>query len=424
MSNLTRRHFIQAAGAAALAPMAGLGATADLAVTGKAEHCIFMWLGGGMSQIDTFDPKRIGNPKTKTAGTYYQTIETAVPGVRVTEHLPRVAGLVDRMTLFRSISHGTFDEHATATQFVHLGRRITETIRYPSIGSIVAHERGAACAGLPPYVLIGYPSAAREPGFLGPSNGYIYLTDTESGPAGFVRHDDVTATRQARRESLLNRMRAPASDDRALAAQDEVIAQSLRLAGPRFMESFDLKQENAATRQSYGGEFGQRCLVARRLIERGVRFIEVSHNLNFLNGTGWDIHNEGYINQHHLIHELDNALAGLVSDLENRKLLDRTLVVVATEFGRPPEFDGKGGRGHQSKCYTMVMAGGGLRHRGVYGVSDELSKKVAENPVSIPDFLATICAALNIDPAKKLVDDFKRPVPITDGGVPVASLFA
>ena len=374
-----------------------------------------------MSHIDTFDPKRRGDKK-KIAGTYYDSIETAMPGVRVTEHLPRVAKLIERMTIVRTVSHNTFDEHATATQFVHSGRRLSETIRYPSIGSIISHERGAAAEGVPPYVLIGYPNGARDPGFLGPKYGYLYLTDTESGPAGFMRPDDVDAARAARREILLDRMRAKAAADPAYAAQDEVIAQSLRLAGPQFMRTFNLKEESPTLRAQYGGEFGQRCLLARRLVEDGVRFIEVSHNLNFINGTGWDIHNDGHLKQHVLIQELDNALSTLITDLENRKMLDRTLVVVATEFGRPPEFDAGGGRGHQSKCYSMVLAGGGLRHRGVYGRSDDLAKTVAEYPVTIPDFHATICAAMRIDPAKKLVDDFKRPVPITDGGIPVAQL--
>jgi uncharacterized protein (DUF1501 family) len=188
------------------------------------------------------------------------------------------------------------------------------------------------------------------------------------------------------------------------------------------MRNFKLSDEPADLRNHYGGEFGQRCLLARRLVQAGVRFIEVSHNLNFMNGTGWDVHNEGIQNQHLLIQELDTALSALVEDLEKKKLLDRTLIVVGTEFGRPPEFDGRGGRGHQGTAFSMVLAGGGLNHRGAYGVTDELAKKVLENPVSIPDFHATIHCALGVDPAKELMDS-SRPVPITDGGAPVAALF-
>jgi uncharacterized protein (DUF1501 family) len=150
--------------------------------------------------------------------------------------------------------------------------------------------------------------------------------------------------------------------------------------------------------------------------------VEVSHNLNFLNGTGWDTHNEGQLKQHLLIEELDNAFAGLVEDLTRQKMLDSTLVVIATEFGRPPEFDSGGGRGHQSLGYTMVLAGGGLRTGRVVGATDELGGKVAERPVSLPDFHATIHAALGIDPAKSLFAG-DRPVPITDRGRPIAELF-
>jgi uncharacterized protein (DUF1501 family) len=153
-----------------------------------------------------------------------------------------------------------------------------------------------------------------------------------------------------------------------------------------------------------------------------VRFVEVSHNLNFINGTGWDVHNEGINNQHLLIQEMDVALSGLITDLEEKKLLDRTLVVIGTEFGRPPEFDGRGGRGHQGTAFTLVLAGGGLKHCGAYGVSDDIAKKVEKDPVSIPDFHATIHATLGIDPAKELYDG-PRPVPITDGGKPIAALF-
>jgi uncharacterized protein (DUF1501 family) len=150
--------------------------------------------------------------------------------------------------------------------------------------------------------------------------------------------------------------------------------------------------------------------------------VEVSHNLNFLNGSGWDVPNEGIRNQHLLVQELDQALAGLIVDLQAQQLLDKTLIVVATEFGRPPEFDARGGRGHQGSAFSMVLAGGGLRHCGAYGTTDELSKKILENPVSIPDFHATILAALGMDPKNDLKDG-SRPVPSTDGGAPISALF-
>ena len=391
---------------------------------GNAEHVISIWLGGGMGQIDTFDPKQKGDPKGKKAGSYYDSIETAVAGVRVCEHLKGVAPLMDRVTAVRTVHHEVIDEHAAATNRMHTGRPVAGTVTYPSMGSIIANQRGAAVEGAPAYVLIGYPNVTRGPGFLGSKSGYLYLTDTSRGPAGLSRPAEVTTERQARREELLATLQASSakSGDTRLRDYDDAIAQSLKLSGPEFSQAFQLDREPTDLRNRYGGEFGQRCLLSRRLVERGVRFIEVSHNLNFLNGAGWDVHNEGIVQQHALIQELDSAVATLLTDLEEKKMLDKTLIVITTEFGRPAEFDSGGGRGHQGKAFTCVLAGGGLRHCGAYGETDDLAKKVVADPVSVPDFFATIFASLGVDYTKNLYDG-DRPVPITDMGHPISKLF-
>ena len=420
---MDRRSFVTALG---LAPFAASPLFANSGVAGpkgKAEHCIFIWLGGGMGQADTFDPKALGDNKAtkKKPGSLYPSIETSVPGVRLCEHLPRTAKLMEHVTAVRSVNHKVIDEHAFATNLVHTGRMISGNAVYPSIGSIVAHRRGAADPSVPAYMLIGYPNVSRGPGFLGVKDGYVYLVDTQSGPAGFTRPDGLTSDRESARRALLAGTGEAAAGS-ALAEYADAQKEAFRLAGPSFMRHFDLSKEPADLRASYGGEFGQRCLLARRLIEGGVRFIEVSHNLNFINGTGWDVHNDGITHQHTLIRELDHALAGLTADLKSKGLLDKTLIVVATEFGRPAEFDGRGGRGHQGSAFSMVLAGGGLRHRGAYGVTDDLSKKVLQDPVSVPDFHATILAAMQVDTARDLMAG-GRPVPITDGGKPIAKLF-
>jgi hypothetical protein len=428
MSDTTRRQFLgQALGAAAVPFAAGAAAApAKKALPrGQAEACIFLWLGGGACHLDTFDPKVRGDGKKKP-GSYYDPIPTAIRGASVCEHLSRTAPLLDRCVLVRSLHHDVVDEHAAATNRLHTGRPTTGTIVYPSIGSVVAHERGAREQGVPKYVVMGYPNVTRGPGFLGAKAGYIYLLETDVGPNGLVRPPDVTDARQARREALLARMRdgylQRNPGDEAVSGYVAVGVEGFRLAGPQFMKVFDLKSEPAALRESYGDEFGQRCLLARRLVQAGVRFIEVSFNLNFVNGTGWDTHNEGQKNQHLLIQQLDRALAALILDLEKHRLLDRTLIVVATEFGRPPEFDGGGGRGHQSRAFSAVLAGGGLRTGRVIGQTDELGKTVAERPVSVPDLHATVYCALGINSAKELFAN-DRPVPITDGGQPIRELF-
>ncbi len=420
---MNRREFLSASMGAALLPPLLRGAGSAELLKGRAEHVICIWLGGGMGQIDTFDPKRRGDPAKKIAGALYDTIPTAVRDVGVCEHLKLTAPLMDRVTAVRTVHHDVIDEHAAATNRMHTGRVVSGTVVYPSIGSVVAHEKKAA-DGAPPYVLVGYPNVTRGPGFLGAQAGYLYLTDTSQGPAGLSRPEGIDAGRQSRRETILAGLRTAQAGraDARVRDYEAAIDQSLKLSSPSFTRAFRLDEEKADLRAAYGGEFGQRCLLARRLVERGVRFIEVAHNLNFVNGTGWDVHNTGIREQHVLIKELDMAFSTLITDLESRRMLDKTLLVITSEFGRPPEFDSGGGRGHQGRVFTCVLAGGGLRHRGAYGESDEISKTVARDPVSVPDFFATIHAALGIDYTKNLYDG-DRPVPITDGGRPIAKLF-
>lgn len=389
---------------------------------GKAEHCIVIWLGGGAGQMDTWDPKALGDPQTKKAGSYYPAIDTAVPGTQVCQHLRRCAPLMDRFNLVRTVHHDVIDEHASAVNRLHTGRPVSETVTYPSLGSVIVDQRGPAGEAVPPYILIGYPSATRGPGFLGAKCGYVYLTDTTSGPAGLSRPPEIAAERQARREALLARVRSEATANVARKNYDAMISEALRYGGPQFQKLFQLDTEPADLRNSYGGEFGQRCLLTRRLLQAGVRTVEVAHNLNFLNGTGWDVHNEGILNQFKLIEELDMALSAFILDLERNQLLDKTLVVVATEFGRPAGFDGGGGRGHHGKCFSVALAGGGLKNGRTIGTTDDLAMSIVDRPVSVPDLHATIYAALGINPRENLYAG-DRPVPITDGGTPIAELF-
>lgn len=424
----TRRGFLQSSAVVtAAAQLATAEPPADRVPQGQAEHCIMIWLGGGMAQIDTFDPKRIGDAKTKKAGSYYPAIATAVAGVQVCEHLQQTAELMDRMTVLRTVHHDVVDEHAAATNRMHTGRPTTGTTQYPSLGSIVAHERGAVVEGVPAYMLIGYPNLTRGPGFLGQTAGFVYLTDLETGPAGLARPADIGAARQRRRQQLLDTVRAAGQrklgNTQLFNDYNAAVGQSLRLSGQDFMKVFDLDQEPQSLRTAYGDGFGQRCLLARRLCEAGVRFTEVSHNMNFRNGTGWDTHNDGQQNQHLLIQELDRGLSALIRDLQSRRMLDKTLIIINSEFGRPAQFDSGGGRGHHSKCFSMVLAGGGLHHCGAYGVSDDLGMTIVENPVSVPDAFATILASLQIDPAKNLYDG-SRPVPITDRGKVLSALMS
>jgi hypothetical protein len=427
----SRRMFVQTAAGAGLAvgrvaPRRSPDVPPSGGVKAMADSCIFIWLGGGACHVDTWDPKR-RSKGPKDPGSYYDSIATSIRGVRVCEHLRKTAPLLDRCLLLRSVHHTVVDEHASATNRMHVGRPPTGTTIYPSLGSAISHELGARGEGVPPYVVMGYPSASRGPGFLGARHGYFYLTDTTTGPPALQRPYGVDRRRQARRERLLDSLRATYAakrpNDRRIADYSANSSDAFKLADGKFLKAFDPTGESSPLRNQYGGEFGQRCLLARRLTQEGVRFVEVSFNLNFLNGTGWDTHNQGQLKQHLLIRDLDQAVAALLADLEQHRRLDKTLVVIATEFGRPPEFDAGGGRGHQSRAFSIVLAGGGLKTGQVIGATDELGKHILARPISIPDLHATIYAALGIDPSKDLYDG-ERPVPITDHGTPVHEAFA
>ena len=246
---LDRRTFLQASTTVAAAGLSLPALSSESSVNNgpmrKAEHCIMIWLGGGMAHIDTFDPKAMGDAKAKKAGSYYRSIDTVVPGVQVCEHLVETAKVMDRVTALRTVHHNVIDEHAAAANRMHTGRPVSGTVQYPSLGSMIAHGRGAAQEGVPAYMLIGYPNLTRGPGFLGQQAGYVYMTDLKTGPAGLARPDAVNTTRQERREKLLGSVRSSGKSrfkkDGLFRGYDAALAESLRLSGPNFMQVFDLK---------------------------------------------------------------------------------------------------------------------------------------------------------------------------------------
>ena len=421
---MKRRQFLATAAAASAAGPLLASESHPPTPRGQAEHVLMIWLGGGMAQIDTFDPKRQSTGR-KDPGSYYPSIPTAAAGVRVCEHLPKLADRMDRIALIRTLHHDVIDEHAAASYRMHVGRTVSGTVVYPTLGSIVSYQTGAV-EGAPSYVLMGASSPARSPGFLGTEHGYLHLPDTTAGPQGLSRAQRISDERAARREALLAKLRRGYVDrtgDERIAEYAAAQAKGFELAGPEFMATFDLENESAGLREQYGEEFGQRCLLARRLIERGTRFVEVSFNTNFRNGTGWDTHNEGQLKQHILIQQLDRAVAALIDDLESKRLLDKTLIIINTEFGRPAKFDGGGGRGHHGRAFSCVLAGGGLATGQAIGTTDELAEEVVDRPVTVPDLFATVLAACGGDPHEELYAG-SRPVPATDGGRPIAELFA
>ena len=365
---------------------------------GKAEHVIMLWLGGGASQIDTWDPKRRGDPKKKVAGSAYNSIPTAIDGAGVCEHLHRSAPLLDRAVLLRSVHHEVIDEHAAAVNRMHTGRPTSGTVVYPSMGSVVAHKLGKPAEAIPPYVLMGYPNLTRGPGFLGAKHGFIYLTDTETGPAGLRRNPSISTLRQGRREALLGRLRKSYLErrrgDAAVRDYSDAGIAGLRLAGPEFMGAFALDKEPASLRESYGSEFGQRCLLARRLVERGVRFVHV------LSGNqSWDHHHGIKGSLPKACKKTDRPIAGLVKDLKGLGLLDSTVVHWGGEMGRLPVVQNtrNAGRDHNTYGFSMWLAGGGFKAGHIHGETDEWGHRSVRDKVNHYDYHATLLRLFGLD---------------------------
>lgn len=398
---------VRAAAAACLAAAVVLLAAAP-GLTGEpdgrrpARAVIQVWLWGGPSHLDTFDPKPGAGPDYH--GPYANPIETVVPGIMIGEKLPLLAARADRYSLIRSMTHGV-NGHETAAYMVQTGRQPGGGLVYPSAGAVVAFmsRRAGYSGALPPYVTITR-SQGRFPewGFLG--REYAPFT-TGGDPSrtpflveGIVARG-IDPERQAARAALLGaldtlparRPDEPAFREyRALEeeAWDFILGEEGRV--------FDLSGETEETRDRYGRtKFGQSCLLARRLVERGVVFVTI-------NFEGWDTHKQHFQAMERLLPDLDRGLSALLEDLDARGLLDSTIVWCGGEFGRTPKIDWEvpwnGGRGHYGRVFSVLVAGGGFRGGQVVGASDEKGERVAERPVYPWDLIGSIYELMGIDP--------------------------
>ncbi|MBL9152879.1 MAG: DUF1501 domain-containing protein [Verrucomicrobiales bacterium] len=430
---LDRRTFL-AASAAGLPLNGWLGRLASAAPGGpRPKACILLWMAGGPSHIDTFDPKPEAPAEIRGE---FQAIETSVPGIRISEHFPRFAKLMRHAAILRGMSTLESD-HKLATYHLHTGyQNRSGVVAFPSLGAIVAKELGKRDVALPNFITIGRgPQEALGSGFLGPEQQALTVNDPVRGLDFIEPADEPEAF--ARQMELLHgfdeafhaRHRSPAAEAHRLS-----VDRAVRLMNSEQKEAFDLSKEPTNLRELYsppasatvpaaaggkmvkmgGGEspgsFGQGCLMARRLVEAGVPFVEVVMG----DGVGWDTHRDNFPRVRALSQECDAAMAALVTDLENRGLLDSTLVVWMGEFGRTPQCTG-GGRNHWSRAWSSVLIGGGIRGGQVVGRTDRDGATVVDRPISVPDFLATICTILGIDYQRenrpKGVD---RPIPIVD----------
>jgi hypothetical protein len=434
---LDRRRFL---GAAAGTTLSGwLGRLAAQAPSGhRPKSCILLWMAGGPSHIDTFDPKPDAPANIRGE---YRSIDTSVPGIRISEHFPKFAGLMKHAALLRGMSTQESD-HKLATYHLHTGyQNRAGAVAFPSLGAVVAKELGKRDVPLPNFVCIGRgPQEAVTSGFLGPDYQPLGVTDPVRGldhidPQGSAEQFDrqVDLLRQLDK-SFHEAYRSSAGD-----AHRSAIDRTVRLMNAEQKRAFDVSEEPAAVRDVYGGPakpaaprargekvlgagpggFGQGCLMARRLVEAGVPFVEVVMG----DGVGWDTHRDNFPRVRELSRECDVAMSALVEDLRKRGMLETTLVVWMGEFGRTPQCGG-GGRNHWARAWSTVLVGGGIQGGQTIGKTDRDGAAVIERPVSVPDFLATVCTVLGIDYKKNNhPPGVGRPIPIVDTskGVQVVS---
>ncbi len=388
----------------------------------KAKALIHIFLPGGISAHESFDPKPFAPVEVRGP---FGSIPTKVDGVYFSELMKETAKIADKITIVRSMTHGEA-AHERGTHNMFTGYKPSPAIQYPSIGSVVSHELGSR-QDLPPYVCIptqpnpyagsGYLSNAYGPFSLGgdPANANFTVRDLTLSP-------DVDHERFQQRQNILAAVDAhfrglEKSD--ALDAMDSFYQHAYSLvSSPKAREAFNLKAEPDSLKDEYGrNSAGMRMLMARRLVEGGVRFASMVYG-------GWDHHTnvKGGIEKN--LPQFDKAYAALIRDLDRRGMLDSTLVMVTTEFGRTPKINKDAGRDHWPRVFSIALAGGGIKRGSVYGSSDPTGAEPDENPLSVEDFATTIYRQLGIDASKKLMSPGDRPIDIVRGGQFVPELIA
>jgi len=414
-----RRSFIAGGLGAALSaavPRWQLRAAEQAAGSGQknqGKSCILLWMNGGPSHIDTFDPK----PGAKTGGDF-KAIDTRIKGVKFSEHLPQVAEQADKLAVIRSLT-AKEGNHDRAVYLMHTGYAPSTTLQHPSLGAWVSHELGDESAELPNFVSIRGASVGS--GFLGVQHGPFSIQKPAEGVRNLPLAKDIDAARFNRRLEALTALQSDFRDQtgrREIASHDVVYQKAVRLMRSQLAKAFDIKDEPQELQTKYGdSDFGRGCLMARRLVEAGVKFIEVTLD-------GWDTHLDNFTRVSSLCRDLDPGMSTLIADLSERKLLDNTLVIWMGEFGRTPVINPAQGRDHYPAAWSAVLAGGGSRAGIVYGATDAEGANVERDPVQVPDLFATIATLVGMDPKREEMSPVGRPIAISDGGKAVRGLIA
>jgi hypothetical protein len=420
LPGLSRRDFVKlsAAGVLGASTSGWLDILAARAAQSGAKHKAFilLWMDGGPSHKDTFDLK----PGTANAGEF-RPIPTSVQGVQISEHFPKLARLMQHGAILRSMSTGE-GSHGRAKYYLHTGyKEGVGGLQYPSIGSIVSKELGRPEFPLPNVVTIGNRSYGA--GFLGPKHQPLNVIDPKRGVENL--HPLVDDKQFGNRLGLLEEMEKGFYKEYqtgSIKAHQTAYHRAVGLMQSKEAKAFDLTREPASSRAAYGtGKFGEGCLLARRLIEIGVSFVEVTLG-------GWDTHQNNWDRVKQLSAQVDPATSALVTDLKTRGLLDSTLIIWMGEFGRTPHINKRGakpGRDHYPRAWSTVVMGGGIKGGQVIGKTDKEGASVVERPISTLDFMATVCQILGIDYNKTNTAASGRPIRIVDKGAnPIKELLA
>jgi hypothetical protein len=396
----------------------------------KATSVIHIYLQGGFAHMDSFDPKPDAPPEYRGI---LSPIETAIPGVQFSSHMQATAKVADKLTIVRSMSHTEVD-HSRGEHSMFTGYRPSPALVYPSVGSVVSQELGPRDA-MPPYVCVpnqgsqflgsGYLSNACGPFSLGadPSRSNFSVRDLAL-PKGV---DSNRFESRKNWKQLVDSHFAKLESDDSIATMNSFYQRAYDLlASPKAREAFSLKEETNETKELYGmnpwgpilrPSAGARMLIARRLVEAGTRFVTVTYG-------AWDTHAFHYRGIETQLPDLDRAFAGLITDLDRRGMLDSTLVLVTSEFGRTPKINAGGGRDHWPRVFSIVMAGGGAARGNVYGASDNLAAEPKDSPLSVEDYVTTVYHLLGIDAKKSLMSPGDRPQQIVMNGNVVKGLLA
>jgi hypothetical protein len=399
----------------------------------RAKSCILLFQFGGASHLDTFDPKP--DAPSGIAGEF-KTIATSLPGLQICEHLPRIAKLADKFTLVRSVHHRTSNHNPAAYYSLTGHRPLTDIVTanasahdFPAYGSVIdkfapSRAKVPTAVSLPTMIADGpFRTPGEFAGLLGKMHDPLFITQDPNSPKFDVEEltlpSEISFDRVDSRKALLEAVDAKSRlgdrRDAALQGLDSYHERAFSLlTSPETKRAIDISREEDKTRERYGrNTYGQSVLLARRLVEAGVRFVTVYYSAGI---GGWDTHKNNFATlKSSRLPQTDQAVSALIEDLDERGLLDETIVFWTGDFGRTPKINRDAGRDHWPQCYTVLLAGGGIRRGVVYGSSDSSGAYPSDNPVRPDDLSATLFSLMGLDPATEMHDPLNRPIPISYG---------